>query len=80
MKINWKVRLRSYPFWVAVFALIGLFVTDFGLMELGHYEKYVDAILLVLVTGGIINDPTTAGLSDSRQAMRYEKPRKDDAE
>lgn len=76
MKINWKVRLHSYPFWVAVFGLIGLIVTDIGLMDLGHYEKYVDAILLVLVAGGIVNDPTTSGITDSKQALSYKKPKK----
>jgi len=78
LKINWKVRLQSYPFWVAVFALIGLIVTDLGLMDLGHYEKYVDAILLVLVAGGIVTDPTTSGLTDSQQVLSYIKPKKDD--
>ncbi|MBU5342268.1 phage holin [Caldifermentibacillus hisashii] len=77
MKINWKVRLHSYPFWVAVFALIGLIVTDLGLMDLGHYEKYVDAILLVLIAGGIVTDPTTSGLTDSQQALTYKKPKQD---
>lgn len=78
MQINWKVRVRSYKFWVAVFALLGLIVTDLGLMELGDYEKYVEAILFVLVAGGIIVDPTVAGLSDSELAMTYEKPKKDE--
>ncbi|MEK4149000.1 phage holin [Robertmurraya sp. FSL W8-0741] len=78
MKINWKVRVQSYPFWVALFALLGLLVTDLGLMELGHFEKYVDAILLVLVAGGIVSDPTTAGISDSKRALAYDKPREDD--
>ncbi|NEX77367.1 phage holin [Bacillus thermocopriae] len=77
LKINWKVRLQSYPFWVAFFALVGLIVTDLGLMDLGHYEKYVDAILLVLIAGGIVNDPTTAGVSDSSQALKYQKPKQD---
>lgn len=75
--INWKVRLQSYPFWVAIFALIGLIVTDLGVMDLGHYEKYVDAILLVMVAGGIISDPTTAGISDSKQALTYDKPKEE---
>lgn len=77
MKINWKVRLQSYPFWVALFALVGLFVTDAGLMDLGHYEQYVDAVLLVFVAGGIISDPTTSGVSDSKRALGYKKPGSD---
>ncbi|WP_156290799.1 phage holin [Oceanobacillus salinisoli] len=78
MKINWKVRLRSYPFWVAVFSLIGLIVTDLGLMDMGVYETYVQGILAVLITAGIVADPTTDGYKDSEQAFTYDKPRKDD--
>lgn len=78
MKINWKVRIQSYPFWLALFALLGLFVTDLGMMDLGHFEKYVDAILLVLIAGGVVSDPTTSGLNDSNKALTYEKPRRDE--
>ena len=78
MKINWKVRFKSYKFWVAIFALLGLIVTDFGLMDLEHFERYVQAILFVLVAGGIVTDPVVAGLSDSKQALTYQKPKKDD--
>ncbi|WP_217588720.1 phage holin [Lentibacillus saliphilus] len=77
MKINWKVRLRSKKFWVALAALLGLIVSDLGLMDAGHYQTYVDAGLLVLIAGGVVADPTTAGLSDSKQALNYKKPRRD---
>jgi len=40
-------------------------------------QTYVDALLLVLITSGIVSDPTTKGLSDSKQAMTYAKPRSD---
>jgi phi LC3 family holin len=77
MKINWKVRFKSYKFWVALAAFVGLIVTDLGLMDAGQYERYVQAILLVLVAGGIVTDPTVAGLSDSKQAQGYDKPKDD---
>ncbi|WP_067725382.1 phage holin [Oceanobacillus damuensis] len=77
MKINWKVRIHSYPFWVALFGLIGLIVTDAGWMNMGSYETYAQAIMLLLVTGGVITDHTTNGLSDSKQALGYTKPKKD---
>lgn len=77
MKINWTVRFKSYKFWVALAAFVGLIVTDLGLMDIGHYEMYVQALLFVLVAGGIITDPTVAGLSDSRQALTYKEPKKD---
>ena len=74
MKINWKVRLKSYKFWVALLAFAGLIITDTGIMDAGMYEKYVQAFLLVLVAGGIVTDMTTAGVSDSDRAMGYQKP------
>jgi len=75
MKINWKVRLQSYPFWVALFGFVGLIVNNSGLIDLAEYNKYVDAFMLVLLAGGIVADPTTQGLSDSKQALNYDKPK-----
>lgn len=77
MKINWKVRFKSYKFWVALLAFAGIIVTDIGIMDVGMYEKYMQAFLFVLIAGGVVTDPTTAGLSDSRKAMTYEKPKED---
>ena len=34
-------------------------------------------IVNLLVTLGIITDPTTAGVCDSSQALNYSKPKKD---
>ena len=70
------MRLRSYPFWVAVFGFIGLFLSDIGVIDIGSYQVYMDSLLVILVSGGIIADPTTQGLSDSKQALNYKKPRK----
>ena len=75
MKINWKVRLQSYPFWVALFGFVGLIVNNSGLIDLAEYNKYVDAFMLVLLAGGIVADPTTQGLSDSKHALNYDKPK-----
>ena len=77
MKINWKLRLQSYPFWVAVFAFGGLLVADSGLMEIGKYETYVEALMWVLIAGGVVADHTTDGYSDSKQALKYSEPKKD---
>lgn len=72
MRINWKVRLQSYPFWVAVFGFVGLIVADLRLLSAGAYQSYVEAFLLILVAGGIVSDPTTDGYGDSAQALSYE--------
>jgi phi LC3 family holin len=77
MKINWKLRLKSYPFWVAVFGFIGFIVADSGVLEIGKYEMYVEAVMAILIAGGVISDPTTDGYADSNRALRYDEPRKD---
>ncbi len=74
MKINWKLRLQSKPFWVAVFAFIGLVVADSGVMEIGKYETYVEALMWIFIAGGLVADPTTDGYSDSEDALQYEEP------
>lgn len=76
-KINWKVRIKSYPFVMAVFGLIGYILVNYLGVDAGQYETIVEAIMLVLITGGIVIDPTTDGIVDSEQAQSYDKPKKD---
>lgn len=85
MKINWKVRLQHKQFWVSLIALLlvlanqiaGIFNVDITI-----YNEQITAIsetvLSILGLLGIIIDPTTAGTSDSSQALDYDVPRKDD--
>lgn len=40
-----------------MFALLGLFLTDLKVMP-DNYSQYVDIILCILVTAGIISNPT----------------------
>ncbi len=86
MNINWKVRLASKAFWVAIIPALLLLVQAiaavFGYtLALDGIEArlldLVNAVFAVLVILGIVNDPTTAGLSDSQQAMSYTKPKED---
>ena len=47
---------------------------DFG--DLGNKLLFVvNAVFAVLSIIGIVNDPTTAGFSDSKLAMTYEEPK-----
>ncbi|OLN21988.1 phage holin [Domibacillus antri] len=78
MQINWKVRVRSLPFWVAIFALVGFILGEYGVYDAGRYQLLVDLILGILITGGIIIDPTTSGVEDSNRVIYYQKPRKDE--
>lgn len=77
MKINWKVRLRSKKFWVALLAFISLVLSRFEVIDVAELQVLLDSFLLVLIAAGVIVDPTTSGVNDSRRAMTYEKPRKD---
>lgn len=84
--INWQVRIVNKDFWLslipavlllvqAIGAPLGL-VLDFG--ELGNQLlAIVNAVFAVLAILGIVNDPTTNGMGDSRLAMTYEQPKKD---
>lgn len=80
MNINWSIRLGSLDFWTnlipavllliqAVGAPLGLKL-DFG--ELGNQLlAIVNAVFAVLTILGIVKDPTTKGLSDSKRALSY---------
>lgn len=80
--INWKVRFKKKSFWVAIVSAIVLFVNNItqalGLNYTEQLEQFSDGInglLAVLVTFGVINDPTTKGMKDSGIAQTYSKPR-----
>lgn len=82
MKINWKVRFKHKPFLVALFALVMLLVQQvasfFGVDTTIYNEQVTDlfnTVLAILVLLGVVSDPTTDGMSDSDQAMHYNKPR-----
>ena len=82
MKINWKVRFKHKPFLVSLFALVMLLaqqVASFlGVDTTIYNEQATDlfnTVLAILVLLGIVSDPTTEGVSDSKQAMFYKKPR-----
>ena len=48
-----------------------------GLILSAIKNPYVLVLVLVSVYNAI-NDPTTSGLGDSKRALTYQKPRKDD--
>lgn len=82
--INWTVRFKNKAFWLtlipAVLLLAQVVAAVFGytidLGELGNrLLAVVEALFTVLAILGIVNDPTTEGLSDSSQAMTYEAPK-----
>ena len=86
--INWTVRFKNKTFWLslvpAVLLLVQVVAAVFGItLDLGELGDkllaVVNALFAVLTILGIVTDPTTKGVSDSAQALTYEKP-KDDKE
>lgn len=84
MNINWQVRLKNPWFWIssisalllAIQALLKIFGVELDLGELGNNIKtFVNYVFGFLTAAGIINDPTTAGITDSSQAMTYTEPK-----
>lgn len=84
--INWLVRFKNKSFWIsfipAMLLLVQVVAALFGFeLELGDIGDrllaVVNALFAVLALLGVVTDPTTAGVSDSAQAMSYTKPRED---
>ena len=84
MNINWKIRFQNKTFLTGLISLVVVFIYDLlQLLEIAPavtqsaVMQVVEGILTILGMVGVIADPTTAGLSDSKQAMTYIEPRKD---
>lgn len=82
--VNWKVRLRSKWFWVAIIPMILLFIQQVAAIAgvtlnfedlQAQILAIVETVFMILGICGIIVDPTTEGFKDSAQAMTYERPR-----
>ncbi|MFA1821148.1 phage holin [Virgibacillus oceani] len=92
MKINWKVRFSNPVFisqlvlaiFVPILAYMGITVedlTNWGMVGNVLFEAVSNPYVLVLVIVSVYNsltDPTVSGWSDSRQALSYQKPKKED--
>lgn len=86
MKINWKVRLKNKTFWLAIIPAVLLVAqivgSWFGVEVPAEFitaeaERFINAVFIVLMILGIVSDPTTKGVNDSKQAQGYEKPKGD---
>nr|WP_315022859.1 phage holin [uncultured Aminipila sp.] len=81
MKINWKLRLKNKTTFAALVACIVAFVYQmFGILGVTApisqdlVTQVVSLIINLLVTLGVLVDPTTVGASDSQKALTYNKP------
>lgn len=71
--INMKLRYKQRWFWAGLFSFLFLLAQQLGLKLPENISAIVNTILSILTLLGIINDPTTKGLSDSERALNYEK-------
>ena len=87
MKINWGVRFKNKTFWISIIPAVLLLAQQvcalFGVkLEIAGLSDQLIAIIgtvfVILALMGIVNDPTVATLSDSKLAMTYDTPKKDD--
>ena len=85
-KINWKVRLKNKNFWLALVPALALLAQAFAnifnfKLEFGEtVDKilvFINVLFAFLVLVGVVNDPTTAGLTDSSRALEYHEPSED---
>ena len=82
--INWKARIKNKLYWaelipalaLLVQAVASLFGWTLDLTSLvGKILAVVDAVFAVLMILGIVVDPTTEGVRDSKLAMTYNEPK-----
>ena len=80
--INWKLRLQNKATLLAlcvtviafIYQILGLFNIVPSVSE-DTVTNLVSMIIDLLAMVGILVDPTTAGLRDTKQALGYEHPR-----
>ena len=85
--MNIKVRIKNVWFWIG---LVGVILTAMGISPEtltsweAVYTAFVDLISNPFMLGsvfvavlGVFIDPTTNGVTDSKQAMEYTEPKKD---
>ena len=85
MKINWKVRLKNKTWLLAfagaivafVYQILGMLGAVAPIAE-DNVTQIIGLIINLLVALGIVQDPTTAGMSDSNEALSYSEPHKDE--
>lgn len=86
MNINWIVRIKNKAFWLAlipaVLLLIQVIAAPFGyewdfVVLNEQLTAIINAVFGVLAIIGVVTDPTTAGVTDSKQALTYTTPKED---
>lgn len=75
--INWKLRFKNKATLIAIASTVILLAQQLGLKLPDNIADVVNTVLTLLVLLGVVNDPTTAGVSDSIKALTYTEPKKE---
>ena len=85
-KINWKVRVKKQGVLVSTYPRRYFFLSRLSLRSsvtpltwaiwVINLLSVVEALFMVLSILGIVVDPTTDGVGDSKQALTYTEPKK----
>ena len=75
--INWKLRFKNKTTLLAIASTVILLAQQLGFKLPDNIADIVNTILTLLVLVGVINDPTTEGISDSPKALTYSEPKKE---
>lgn len=84
MNINWKLRLQNKTTLTAlILAIIAFVYQILGILGIAPgidqntLISTCGLIINLLVALGIVVDPTTAGITDSKKVLEYTEPRED---
>ena len=85
MKINGKVSLKSKTWLLAfagaivafVYQILGMLGVVAPIAE-DNVTQVIGLLVNLLVALGIVQDPTTAGMSDSNEVLSYSEPKKEE--
>lgn len=72
--INWKLRFKNKVTLIALIGAFFLMLQQFGLDIPKNIQDGVNTFVYILVLMGVVNDPTTSGITDSTRALEYKKP------
>ena len=75
--INWRLRFKNKATLLAIAGTLILLAQQLGLKLPDNIADVVNTFLTLLVLLGVINDPTTEGVSDSQNALTYAEPKKE---
>ena len=75
--INWRLRFQNKATLLAIASTVILLAQQLGFKLPDNISDIVNTFLTLLVLLGVINDPTTEGISDSPKALTYSEPKKE---